>query len=222
MSVIGEFTVPASSFALDDALAANPSVVVKAERMATHSTMQVMPFLWGSGCDAESFRAGLEADSSVETAEISENTDDGVLYKMVWGQEFRNLIDAMVDHHGSLVEATGTEDAWDLKLRFAEKGHVAEFQDHFHGEGIGFEVTRLYQPSEPRQREFNLTPEQHATLVTAHEAGYFDVPRTASTADLAAELGISTNAVSARLRRASANLVDSTLRIDGDDGDADS
>ena len=201
MSIIGEFSIPASSFALEEALAEYPSAVVEAERMATHSTMEVIPFLWSTGVDAEAFHAAFEADPSVESAIISENADDGVLYKMAWHERFRDLIDSIVDHHGSLVEATATDGTWYLKLRFAEEGPVTEFQDHFREEGRDFEVERLYQPSRPRQREYDLTPEQRDTLVAAYEAGYFDVPRSSSTADLAADLGISANAVSARLRR---------------------
>lgn len=216
MSVIGEFSVPASSFALEESMAEQPSVVVEAERMATHSTMQVMPFLWASDCDAGTFQNALDHDPSVEDAFISEDTGDGVLYKLIWSQEFRNLVDAMVDHHGSLVEASGTAGTWNLKLRFAQRSHVSEFQDHFRGRGHEFEVERLYQPDSPRQREYNLTAEQRDTLVAAYDAGYFDVPRASSTEELAAELGISANAVSARLRRASANLVDTTLVLDED------
>ncbi|MCU4800150.1 helix-turn-helix domain-containing protein [Halobacteria archaeon HArc-gm2] len=220
MSVIGEFSIPSSSFALDEALTEHPSVVVEAERMATHSTMQVMPFLWGSGCDADEFRDALRADPSIESADVSEDTGDGVLYVVVWEQAFRDLIDAVVDHHGAMVEATGADGTWHLTLRFAEEHHVGEFQDHFREAGRNFEVVRLYQPTAPRQREYDLTPEQRDALVTAFSGGYFDVPRRSSTSDIAAALGISANAVSARIRRGTASLVDSTLVIDGG-GDRD-
>jgi len=219
MTVIGEFSIPSSSFALDHALTERPSVVVEAERMATHSTMQVMPFLWGSDCDADEFRDVLLADPSIEEVTVSEDTGDGVLYKVVWQQAFRDLIDAMVDHHGAMVEATGTDGTWYLTLRFAEEPHVGEFQDHFREEDRHFEVQRLYQPTAPRQREYDLTPEQRDALVAAFSAGYFDVPRGSSAGDLASDLGISTNALSARIRRGSANLVDSTLVVDGDGPD---
>jgi predicted DNA binding protein len=214
MSVICEFSVPASSFALEETLASNEAAVVEAERMATHSTMQVMPFLWESGCDAAAFCDALDADPTIETASVSEDTDGGTLFKVEWTESFRDLIDAMVDHRGSLVEASGSDDTWHLELRFAEEGHVSEFQEYFHDEGRKFELTRLYRPSAPRQREYNLTPEQYDTLVAAYRAGYFDVPRESSTSDIAEELGISANAVSARLRRASKNLVDTTLVVD--------
>ncbi|SFS00822.1 hypothetical protein SAMN05216559_2410 [Halomicrobium zhouii] len=221
MSVIGEFTVPASAFALEDTLAARPEAVVEAERMATHSTMQVMPFLWESNCDADEFRDLLREDPSLEEVSVSEDTGDGALYKVVWEQAFRDLVDAMVDHRGAVVEATGTDGTWYLTLRFAEERHVGEFQDYFHEKGRDFEVERLYQPSAPRQREYDLTLEQRDALVAAYGAGYFGVPRQSSTSDLASELGISSNAVSARLRRGTANLVGNTLAVDDGDDESD-
>jgi len=112
MSVIGEFSVPSSSFALDEALTEHPSVVVEAERMATHSTMQVMPFLWSSNCDAGEFRDVLQTDPSLAEVSVSEDNGDGVLYKVIWEQAFRDLVDAMVDHHGAVVEATGNDGTW--------------------------------------------------------------------------------------------------------------
>jgi|AntDeeMinimDraft_4_1070355.scaffolds.fasta_scaffold00189_32 hypothetical protein len=216
MSVIGEFSVPSSSFALDEALTEHPSVVVEAERMATHSTMQVMPFLWSSNCDAGEFRDVLQTDPSLAEVSVSEDNGDGVLYKVIWEQAFRDLVDAMVDHHGAVVETTGNDGTWHLTLRFAADHYVGEFQDHFRGEGRNFEVERIYRPSTPRQREYNLTPEQRDALVAAYSAGYFAVPRQASASDVASELGISANAVSARLRRGTGNFVDSSLLIDED------
>lgn len=220
MSVIGEFSIPAASFALGDALAEHPEIVVDAERMATHSTMQVMPFLWATGGDGDAFLDALERDSTVEEVSISEKTDDGVLYKVRWNEEFSDLIDSIVDHHGAMLGATGGDGEWHLKLRFAQESHVTEFQDYFHGHGRTFEVHRLYRPSAPRQREYDLTADQYDTLVTAYDAGYFDVPRTTSTEDLAAKLDVSANAISARIRRASSNLVGSTLILgDGEGAD---
>jgi len=52
------------------------------------------------------------------------------------------------------------------------------------------------------------------TARPAHEAldiGYFTVPKRAEIADVAAELGVSPQAVSRRLRRGYASLVASTL-----------
>lgn len=215
MSVIGEFTVPAESFALPEALTAAPAVTVEAERLATHSTMEVLPFLWADGGDHETFHDDLAADPTVVRATVADETEGGTLFKVHWHDRVPELVDEMVDHHATIVEASGRDGEWRLKLRFVEESQVTEFREHFAGRR--FEVRRLYHPTAPHQREYDLTAEQHAALVAALQSGYFGVPREASVEDLGDELGISANAVSQRLRRGSANLVRNALTF----GDAD-
>lgn len=213
MGVIGDFTVPAESFALQQALAANPDMIVTADRIVSHSTEQVLPFLWASGGDFDAFREAMENDPSVQRTTVTEDTGDSVLYKVIWGREVVELINKMVNMHAAILEAEARADTWRLKLRFTEEGQVKSFQEHFTDTGHSFEVHRLYRPTAPRQRQYGLTPEQHDTLVAALRAGYFEVPRAASANDLADAMGISANAVSQRLRRGSANLVENTLTI---------
>ncbi|MFC6763643.1 helix-turn-helix domain-containing protein [Natrinema soli] len=69
------------------------------------------------------------------------------------------------------------------------------------------ELKRIYVEREPRRREFTVTPEQRAALTTALKRGYYAVPREAKQEEIAAELGISENALSERLRRGTARLV---------------
>ena len=56
-----------------------------------------------------------------------------------------------------------------------------------------------------------LTKTQYETVVTAYELGYFDVPRKVTLKELAAELDVSHQALSERLRRSHAALVDAEL-----------
>jgi hypothetical protein len=46
MSVVGDFRIPAGSFALEHALSATPGTRIEADRMASHSPEEVIPFLW--------------------------------------------------------------------------------------------------------------------------------------------------------------------------------
>lgn len=75
-------------------------------------------------------------------------------------------------------------------------------------------VNRIENPGEPldsgRITEVlttKLSDEQLAALETAYEGGYFDVPRTASTSDIAEELNVSQSTASERLRVAERNLL---------------
>jgi hypothetical protein len=75
-------------------------------------------------------------------------------------------------------------------------------------------VNQIENPGEPldsgRITEVlttKLSHEQLAVLETAYEMGYFDVPRTASTVDIAEELNVSQSTASERLRVAERNLL---------------
>ena len=211
MSVVADFTVPADSFLLPEALSAVPEMAIEAERLASHSVEWVFPYHWATGGDYERFREAMAADPTVDDAAVVERTDGGVLYQVEWCDSVVDLITEITDQHGSILEARARDGTWRLRLRFADEENLAAFQEQFADRT--FEVNRVFTPAAPRQREYGLTPEQRTALVTALEEGYFDVPRDRTIEDLADALGVSSNAVSQRLRRGSANLVEHTLTV---------
>lgn len=110
-------------------------------------------------------------------------------------------------------EAEAVDRTWYLKLQFVDQEALEEFQTYFNERGYAFELQRMHHGTVPKEREYDLTPEQHEALVTALGMGYFSVPRDAQIEELADELGISTNAVSERLRRATGALTENTLPV---------
>lgn len=213
MSVIADFTVPADSFTLHQALTAEPEMTVEAERLASHSAEWLFPFHWATGGDFETFHEAMEDDPTVANATAIEESEDSVLYQIEWSDEIIDLVTEITDQHASIIEAKAHGEKWRLQLRFAEEGGISTFQEHFEERGRSFEVNRIYRPSAPRQREFGLTAEQRDALVTAFQKGYFTVPRALSIEELADVLNISSNAVSQRIRRGSATLIQHTLTI---------
>ncbi|QLG60243.1 helix-turn-helix domain-containing protein [Halorarum salinum] len=216
MSIVGDFTVPAEAFALDEALGAHPGTTVESDRLASHSPREVFPFLWARGGDLDRFHDALESDPTVTGVDVADETESEVLYRLEWDEEFCDLVHEMVDHHAAILEARARDDRWDLRLRFAEEGMLSTFQDHFREIGHEFEVNQLHRPTQPRQRAFGLTAEQHEALVAAADEGYFTVPRTASTEDVSERLDISANAVSERIRRGCESLIRSGLMVSDD------
>ncbi|MFC4448633.1 bacterio-opsin activator domain-containing protein [Halorussus aquaticus] len=213
MSIIGSFSIPTEAFALEEALSTVPEMTIEADRLASHSPKAVFPFIWAKGGDFDRFSRALENDPTVTVAEIVEETDDEVLYRLEWTDAFCGLVHEIIDHHAAIVEATARDDRWSLRLRFAKDDMVSSFQSHFRERGHRFEVNQLTHPSQPRQREFGLTAEQYEALVAAVNEGYFTIPRTASVEDVGETLGISANAVSQRIRRGCETLIRSTLTI---------
>ncbi|MBX0293402.1 bacterio-opsin activator domain-containing protein [Haloarcula nitratireducens] len=213
MSVVGEFTIPAAAFALEDALAAVPEMTVESDRLASHSPREVFPFLWARGGSFDRFSRALEGDPTVTSADLVDEADDVALYRLEWSEDFRDLVHEMIDHHAAIVEATARDGRWHLRLRFADEGTVSSFQRHFRDTGHEFEVKHLTSPSEPRHRKFGLTPEQYEALVTAAREGYFTIPRTASVEEVGEALGISANAASQRIRRGCETMIQSGLIV---------
>lgn len=216
MSVVGDFTIPAEAFGLEQALAAVPEMTVESDHLATHSPAEVFPFLWATGGDFEEFHQALADDSTVTDVSVAVETDDEVLFRLEWSDSFCTLIHEMVDHHAAIMEARADDDQWKLRLRFSKEEMVTSFQEHFREAGHTFQVQQLYHPTEPRQRAFGLTADQHAALTTAVTEGYFKVPRAASTEEVSELLGISANATSQRIRRGCETLIRSGLIIPED------
>ncbi|HET7322915.1 MAG TPA: helix-turn-helix domain-containing protein, partial [Halococcus sp.] len=79
-------------------------------------------------------------------------------------------------------------------------------------DGVGVQLDRVHNPIEAASRtRFGLTDDQEQTLVTAFEAGYFDIPRGTTIQELGEELEVSDSAISQRLRRANSSLIAATL-----------
>ncbi|WP_306052310.1 helix-turn-helix domain-containing protein [Natronococcus wangiae] len=221
MSIITEFTIPAEAFALEYTFDTVPNATIEVERLASHSREWVMPFCWVIGDDLEEIENALRNDPTVDEIRVLDRTA-GVSYVTVhWSEAVQTLVDRIVDRHGIMQDVEATDGIWYLKLKFLDQEAVTAFQRYFREQDRSFELQRLSDGTAPKEREYDLTADQREALVTALEMGYFDVPREAQIEELAAELDISTNAVSQRLRRATRNLTRNTLTVSPSGGVSD-
>ncbi|WP_224332994.1 helix-turn-helix domain-containing protein [Haloprofundus halobius] len=216
MGIVAEFSIPAESFAFSRAFDRLPDLVVEVDRLATHSREWVLPFLWMSteNGSAETVREAVDDDPTVEELTVVDEWESVALYNVHWSEAVQQLIDEIIDQHGIVLSATAHDRRWSLTLRFVNRSMLDDFQTYFDEHGQGFELERIHEMRGPKQREFGLTPPQRETLVAAFEMGYFTVPRETNITELADELGVSPNAVSQRLRRATASLVENALLVD--------
>lgn len=212
MSTVGDFTVSAEAFALAEALAAVPEVSVEFDRIVTHSREWIMPFLWVTAPDEEfeQFDAALDGDPSVRESTVTDAFPGSRLYKMQWCRDVARMVDAILDHEGTILEASGQGDTWNLKVRFADRDQLTTFHDVFSEEGT-VELDALFSPSEPYGGTFGLTPKQRDALLAAYEAGYYESPRETTASELAAEFGVSQQAFSERLQRGTAAFIENAL-----------
>jgi DNA-binding CsgD family transcriptional regulator len=104
-----------------------------------------------------------------------------------------------MDERGIQVSVVGSQD--DISRGVERLGEV----------GIDARVERFADYQGPAAPLDALTARQREVVRIAHDLGYFEVPRSATPEDVAAELDIDPSTVGEHLRRAQANLMDHLL-----------
>ena len=201
---------------LQEALSRSPGTVISSEEQYI-SADEIRVLFWADGDDVDAFEAALETDSTVSEPTRLAETDRGRLYRVTLTDEASaaTSLTAWRDLDLVLLDATGTHDGWQLRMRVPDRDALSRFRRVLQDRELPFRVNALYQADETRNATHaNLTDGQYDALVTAYESGYYDVPRSASQADVAAKLQVTPQAVSERLRRATATLIRTTLLAD--------
>lgn len=214
MSTIAVVRLPAAEFALEATLERVPGVSFEVERVVAPEADRVMPYIWATA-DRDQFEAlqsALEDDPTTEDVELLVDLDEEWLFRMTWIGKTKFVIHILVEEKGTIIDATGSDDEWQLRILFPNRDSLGATYEYCEETGIPLEVEQIYQLDEsPRRGQYGLTREQHETLIAALERGYYDIPRDVSGEELAADLGISHQALSERLRRAYSNLISNAL-----------
>ncbi|WP_224333467.1 helix-turn-helix domain-containing protein [Haloprofundus halobius] len=214
MSTIAEVELPANEFALRQALASTPDAEFEIVRLAAHDADHVMPYVRISGLEADLITEALEADPSVDDAELLDDLGDELLYRMNWVENIRVIMHILLDEGGTVMEMHGQNDRWHLRILFPTRDALSATHEFCTEKGLTFSIKNIYDLKQSTGRgEFGLTENQYTALVEAVEHGYFDVPRGVTMSELAAKLGVSQQALSERLRRGHKALVESALRV---------
>ncbi|MFB6117479.1 helix-turn-helix domain-containing protein [Halosegnis sp.] len=216
MTLLAEFAVPAEWFTLARSLQETPGLAVDAAiALPTDGTAAL--YLWIVGEDADRFDAALErAGGSVPT--LVEELPDRRLYRVVPDGPAGVVVRAAAGHDAVVESVVPGDEAWTFRLRFADAARLSAFHDDCRERGAEVTVERLYTPAEPSTAALeDLTDAQRALIKRVYEAGYFDVPRKITLAEIAEELGISDQAVNERLRRGLRTIIGATVGADGDD-----
>lgn len=208
MSTIAEFRLPAEDTALSVALEYVPDATVELEP----SVSKTLPCLWISDVSRDAVESALEEDPTVESFELLVETDERMLYDVTFATDAQALLDDLLADGGSLLEATATNGWWQIRMRFRDRDDLCRTHDRLVERGVNADLRRVTKLTDDSRSHTRLTPEQQEALSAAFEHGYFEIPRQISMEELAAELGISHQALSERLRRAYETLVDAELQ----------
>lgn len=216
MTVVAEFTIATEALPGGAALLEFPDVRIELERIVPAGET-ALPFFWVTGDHIHAFLERLREDPAIEAVDVLEEVDGTAIVRATWHPD-ASIIEAIRRLRATILRATGNADQWWFRVRSEDRDRLAEFRESFAAEGVTVQVERVYRFADLDAIGGPLTDEQRETLLYAYREGYFDEPRRVTQGDIADHFGISSRAVSNRLRRGTRNLVATTLADpDGDE-----
>lgn len=215
MSVIVEFTVPTDEFLFGSTLTTNSAVAISLEEIVPMDSTMI-PYFWATGDDLESFEKHALSDPHIDAIRQFDRIEDSALYRVDWHHDDVGLLDALVETSAVVLEAYSDETAvnrWNFRVRFPNHDLLGGFYNVCTDNEITIHIGRVYTLTEASRagRAFELTPDQREALVLAVQKGYFKVPRETDLGEIAAELDISQQATSKRIRRGADKVLRTSL-----------
>ncbi|WP_254545155.1 helix-turn-helix domain-containing protein [Halomarina pelagica] len=204
---------------LRSALQSVPSMAVEVEDVRLFHDEPVRLVCCASDGDFDAFEAALPDDPTVESFAVLGTTDDRRFYRLslsAYGEAcivYSTLADldiALLDNRTTIAGS------W-VRVRVPSRDELRRLREAYEERDVSFRLERLAHLDVPARERYQLTERQREALVAAYEAGYFEVPRECSLGDVADDLDISKQALSARLRRGEANLIRNTVIVDETD-----
>lgn len=198
---------------LQESLSQAPETTVRYEE--TYQSSDGTDFLfWAEGGGLATFDDALAADPTVTDPVLLTETQTRRLYRVTFTAHGETVVTVPCwsDLDISIIEATGSKEGWDLRMRMPSRDTLRQYRGFCEERDLRFRLKSIYEETAAaNQADAQLTNVQREALVTARKLGYFDIPRQASMADVADHCDISSQAVSERIRRATVTLIDAAL-----------
>lgn len=173
----------------------------------------VFPFLVNYD-DREELERAFKDDPTVEHYELVSWGDRRGIYYIEHTPETKLISTAVMSVSGFLTHTETKGKGWLVHLLLPDKDALNTVWQYARENDISLEIIDIYgseSASDESSSSYGLTREQRAALLTAFEKGYFQEPRDMSLSDVADEMGLSSTAMSGRLRRGMQNLVRATI-----------
>ena len=211
MATEATFTVPSETFPLGTLFEALPGVEVELERIVPGVDV-VIPYFWVRGVDSADIEAAFSEHPGVKDIRLIDSVEDEYLLRVEWDPAYVGILTTLTETDVMLVEAVGTNEQWTFDVRGDSRDDVTEYLRLCRERDIPVTLTALHALTTiETATEVALTDSQQEALELAYSRGYFESPRQVTMAELGEKLGISQQAVGARLRRGTKSILGQTL-----------
>lgn len=212
MVTVTQATLPADEFVLAHTLSTLPAVGLEAAGIVRSGENRELPLLWVRGVDASEFEAACEADESTEGATLVEEFSEELLYRMEWAEQLDVLLGMLTNAEATILDAYAQDEEWHFRLLCPSRGKLSEIKSFCDDHEMTFDIQAIREMDGDHASQGALTAGQYEALTAAVESGYFEIPRQTDLEALAAELDVSHQALSERLRRGVKALVTDALQ----------
>lgn len=166
--------------------------------------------------DRGELERSLDRDETVASYQSVDWTDGTGIYYIEHTPRTKLISRAVTDVNGFLLHTETKNAGWLVRLLLPDKEALNSIWEYAGEEGISFDIIDIYMNQDASgDSSYGLTDEQRVALTTAYRQGYFNEPRDTSLSEIAAEMELSSTAMSGRLRRGMQNLIAATL-VTGD------
>lgn len=198
---------------LAETLAQHPAATITDEE-GYYDGDTIKYLFWAECPDFTEFDTALAADPTVTNPRTITETTTRRLYRVTLTEKGTRLstFPAWSEFDLVLLEAHGTHEGWTVRMRLPDRETLTAYQELCREQGFTIELRAVYHDAaEGSPVTARLSPAQQEALAIAYEMGYYDIPRQASLADIAAQIDISSQSVSERLRRGVSTLLETSL-----------
>lgn len=123
-------------------------------------------------------------------------------------------VEVSIQEHGLSHDVTAVDETGiDISIVGSQEA-IGKSVAAIHDAGMDALLRRLTDYQGPASSLDGLTERQREVIETAYAMGYYEVPRDASAAEVAAEVGVDTSTVTEHLQRAERNLLSRLLRAE--------
>ena len=154
----------------------------------------------------------LDVDETVDKFELVDRTNETSIYYIEHTPETKLISTVVTDVNGFLMSTKTKSEGWLVHLLLPERQALNSIWEYAAKENIRLDIIEIYSNEDAGGDEsYGLTDEQRTALQIAFNRGYFSEPRDVSLSEVAGALGLSSTAMSGRLRRGMRNLIAATI-----------
>jgi len=209
--LVADATLSGGALALDHTLDALPGATLLPKHHTVSPSNERTLYLFVADATLEACEDAFVLDPTVVVAEHVATFPDGLLYGVTLTGDAVLVAPTSLELGARALSVRGDADGWHVRLQFPDRDALVALRQFCVERDIQFGIDSLYRTEWASGTTTDLTDPQRVALLTAFEMGYYDIPRQTTQDELADRLGISKSAVSNRLRRATAQLIEESF-----------